>query len=69
MTVTHHGRTHVVTEADLILSQRIEATKAYFDARGEDPVVFAPEFFVYHCKQGESPAQIFAIATNRREVA
>jgi hypothetical protein len=44
------------------LDQNLAAVHAYFLARGEDPTVFEPEFFLFWIAQGYSPAQVFAAA-------
>lgn len=50
-----------VEEAELIA--RVEKTQAYFKARGEDPSIYAPGFFIYHCNRCGSPEEVFKIAT------
>lgn len=62
MSMVANGR--LITEAVLI---RAQAAQAYFRARGEDPSLIAPEFFVYWSNEGKTPAEMYRIACNRRE--
>ena len=51
----------VVSLRDLVAVHR------YFREQGEDPTIYAPDFFLFWLQHGKRPAQIFRIATNRRE--
>lgn len=62
MTMFINGR--MISEAVLL---RAKVAEDYFRARGEDPTLIAPDFFLYHANEGKTPAEMYRIACNRRE--
>ena len=47
-------------------SDRLIAAHAYFRSQGDEPQVFAPDFFAYWIAQGKTPEEMYDIACNRR---
>lgn len=49
----------------IVTDQAVAAVHAYFSARGEDPTVITPAFFLYHLSHGKTADQIFRIAVGQ----